>query len=168
MYILYICVLSRFSHVWLFAMLWTIACQVPLSMGFSKKEYWSGLSCPPPGILLTQGSKLCLLHLRHCGFFTTSATWEAYTVLCFVAQSCPTLCNPVDCSPSGSSVHGIGQARVLEWEPPPGDFPKLGIKPRSSVLQADSLPSEPPGKTKNTGIGSLSLLQRIFPTQESN
>ena len=40
------------------------------------------------------------------GFFTTSATWEAYTVLCLVAQSCPTLCNPMDCSPSGSSVHG--------------------------------------------------------------
>ena len=40
--------LTRFSCVWLFATLWTIACQVPLSMGFSRQEYWSGLPCPPP------------------------------------------------------------------------------------------------------------------------
>ena len=43
-----------------------------------------------------------------------------------------------------------------------------GIKPRSPVLKADSLSAEPPGKPKNTGVGSLSLLQQIFPTQESN
>ena len=35
--------------------------------------------------------------------------------MCLVAKSCPTLCNPMDCSPSGSSVHGIFQARILEW-----------------------------------------------------
>ena len=43
------CILSHLSHVQLFATLWTIAHQVPLSMGFSKWEYWSGLPCPPPG-----------------------------------------------------------------------------------------------------------------------
>ena len=52
--------------------------------------------------------------------------------------------------------------------PPPGDLPNPGIKPRSPALQEDSLPSEPPGKPKNTGIGSLSLLQGIFMTQDSN
>ena len=52
--------------------------------------------------------------------------------------------------------------------PPPGDLPNPGIEPRSPALQADSLPSEPPGKPKNTGVGSLSLLQGIFLTQESN
>ena len=52
--------------------------------------------------------------------------------------------------------------------PPPGDLPDPGIKPRSPALQADSLPSELPGKPKNTGVDSLSLLQGIFPTQESN
>ena len=51
----------------------------------------------------------------------------------------------------------------LPW-PPPGDHPNPGIKPRSSALQADSLPSEPTRKPKNTGVGSLSLLQGIFPT----
>ena len=45
---------------------------------------------------------------------------------------------------------------------PPGDLPKPGIKPRSPTLQADSLPYEPPGKPKNTGVGSLSLLQAIL------
>ena len=51
---------------------------------------------------------------------------------------------------------------------PPGDLPTSGIEPRSPTLHADSLPSEPPGKPKNTGVGSLPLLQGIFPTQESN
>ena len=50
----------------------------------------------------------------------------------------------------------------------PGDLPNPGIEPTSPELQAESLPSEPPGKSKNTGVGSLSLLQGIFPTQELN
>ena len=64
------------SHVQLLVTTWTVACQAPLSMAFSRQEYWSGLPCPPPG-----------------------------------------------------------------------DLPKPGIKPRSPSLQADSLPSEPPGKS---------------------
>ena len=52
--------------------------------------------------------------------------------------------------------------------PSPGDLPNPGIKPRYLTLQVDSLPAEPPGKPKNTGVGSLSLLPGIFPTQESN
>ena len=48
--------------------------------------------------------------------------------------------------------------------PPPGDLPNQGIKPRSRTLQADSLLSEPPEKPKNTGVGSLSLLQGNFLT----
>ena len=150
-----------------------------------------------------------------------------------------TLCDPTDCSPPGSSVHGILQARTLEWVAisfsrgsfwprdrthvsciaggfftvwatrealeeqtsesenravmsdslrphgpyspwnSPGQntgegsrsllqviFPTQGSNP--GLLQADSLPSEPPGRPKNTGVGSLSLLQGILPTQESN
>ena len=66
-------------------------------------------------------------------------------------QSCPTLCDPVDCSPSGSSVHGILQARILSGLPfpPPGDLSDPGMHPLlpvSLVLQADSLPTGPPGK----------------------
>ena len=46
---------SFFSHVQLFATLWTVVCQAPLSMGFSRQEYWSGLPCPPLGDLLDPG-----------------------------------------------------------------------------------------------------------------
>ena len=49
-----------------------------------------------------------------------------------------------------------------------GDLPNLGMEPRSPALQADSLPAEPQGMPNNTGVGSLSLPQRIFLTQESN
>ena len=84
------------SRVQLFVTPWTTAHQAPLSMGFSRQEYWRGLPCPPPG-----------------------------------------------------------------------DLPHPGIKPRSPALQANSLPSEPPGKPKNTRMGRLSLLQQIFLTQES-
>ena len=58
------------------------------------------------------------------------------------------LCYPMDWSPPGSSVHGILQARILEWIaiPSPGDLPDPEIKPGSSALQADSLPSELLGK----------------------
>ena len=68
--------LSHFSCVWLFVTLWTVASQAPLSMGFSKQEYWSGLPCPPPGDLpdpgiepvfhaasASQGDSLLLSHL---------------------------------------------------------------------------------------------------------
>ena len=62
---------------------------------------------------------------------------------------------------------GILQARMLQWvATPPGDLPNPGIESRSPTLWVNSLLSEPPGKPKNTGVGSLSLLQGIFLTQE--
>ena len=85
------------SRVRLFTTPWTTACQDPLSWGFSKQEYWSGLPCPPPR-----------------------------------------------------------------------NLPNPGIKPRSPTFQVDFLPSEIPGKPKNTGVGSPSFLQGIFQAQESN
>ena len=80
-----------------------------------------------------------------------------------VSQSCPTLCDPVDCSSPGSSVHGILQARILEWVVVPfsRDLPNSETEPRSPALQADSLLPEPPGKPKNSPVGSLSLLQGL-------
>ena len=65
-----------------------------------------------------------------------------------ITQSCLTLCHPMDCRPSGSSVHGILQARILEWVAIPFSrgFSNPGIKPRSPTLKADSLPSETSGK----------------------
>ena len=68
-----------------------------------------------------------------------------------VTQLCSTLCNPMDCSPPGSSVHGIFQARILSGLPcpSPGDLSNPGIEPGSPELQADSLLTEPPGKLQN-------------------
>ena len=90
--------------------------------------------------------------------------------LCLVAQSCPTL-RPRGLQPA-RLLRPWGFSRQEYWSrlpcPPPGNLPNLGIEPRSPTLQADSLPSEPPGKPKNTGVGSLSLLQGIFLTQELN
>ena len=53
-----------------------------------------------------------------------------------VTQSCPTLCNPMDCSPPGSSVRGISQARILEWVAVsfPGDLPDPEVKVRSPTM----------------------------------
>ena len=69
-------------------------------------------------------------------------------VCVLVAQSYLTLCDPVDCSSLGSLVHGILQARILEWIafPSPGDLPDPAIELQPPALQADSLPSELPGR----------------------
>ena len=73
---------KSFSHVWFFVTPWTVAFQDPLSMEFSRQEYWSGLP---------------------------------FSLCAKSVQSCPTLHDPMDCSPPGSSDHGILQARTLEW-----------------------------------------------------
>ena len=131
-------------------------------------------------------------------------------VLSLVAQLCPTLCDPMDCSPLGSSVHGDspgkntetgchalfqgifptqgsnsglphcrqilyhlthqGSPRILEWVANPffRESSQPGNRTGSPALQVDILTSELPGKPKNTGVGSLSLLQEIFPSQGLN
>ena len=73
------CMLSRFSCVRPFATLWTVARQAPLSVGFSRQEYWSGLPCPPPGDLPNPGIKPTspTPPALASGRLTTSATWES-------------------------------------------------------------------------------------------
>ena len=101
------------------------------------------------------------------GFFCCCFENATLSVLC-CAWSHLTLCDPVDYSLPGSSVHGDSPGKSIEvggkkkyWSglpcPPPGDLPNPRIKPRSPVLQADSLLTEPPRKPKNTGVGILSL-----------
>ena len=77
------CMLSYFSCIQLFATLWTVAHQAPLSMGFSRQEYWSGLSFPSPRDLVTPGIEPMSLVSPALagGFFTTSATWEILSLL---------------------------------------------------------------------------------------
>ena len=67
-----------------------------------------------------------------------------------VTQLCLILCEPVDSSPPGSSVHGLSKASILKWVAMSfsRDLPNPGIEPRSLALQADSLPAKPPGKPR--------------------
>ena len=145
--------LSRFSRVRLFATLWTVAHQAPLSLGFFRQEYWSGLPCPPPGDLPNlETEPMFLMSPVLAGVLcTASATWEAQSV------SCSDLSDSFRphglYSPPGLSVQGIVKARktgVGSHSLLQGIFLTQGSsakrKPRSSALQADALTSEPPGK----------------------
>ena len=98
----------------LFVTLWTVACRAPPSVGFSRQEYWSGLPFPSPGDFpdpwietaspALQADSLPLSH------HPTALAREDH-----VTQWCLTLCDPMDCSLPGSSIHGVFQARILEW-----------------------------------------------------
>ena len=73
------CVLGHFSCILLFVTLWTVTYQAPLSMGFSRQEYWSGLPCPPSGDLPNPGIKpMSLMSPMLAGnnIFTINTTWE--------------------------------------------------------------------------------------------
>ena len=124
------CVFSCGQH---FVTTWTVASQAPLSMGFSWQEYWNGLPCPSPrylpnpGIKPTSSAAPALqadsLPLSHWGrpYMTaliilniiTSMNPPRKVRMC--VQLWPTLCDHMDCSQPGSSIHGIFQARILEW-----------------------------------------------------
>ena len=75
--------LRHFSHVQLFATPWTVAHQAPLSMGFSRQEYWRGLTFPSPGDLPNKGIQPTSLisPVLTGGFFTTSTNWEARSLV---------------------------------------------------------------------------------------
>ena len=96
------------SHVWLFATPWTVALQSALPMGFSRQEYWSGWPFPPPRYLPNTGIKPASFSSPAlAGKFFTSVPLgkSSHDMLCLVAQSCPTFCNPLDCNLPGFSVH---------------------------------------------------------------
>ena len=134
-----------------FATSWTVAHQTPLSMEFSKQECWSELPFSTPEDLLDSGIEL-ESPASAGGFFTTEPSEQPiYKVygemqkgkLCVSAkllQSYLTLCNPMDCSPPGSSVHGILQQEY--WSglpcPSPGKLPNPGIEPTSPALAGRS------------------------------
>jgi len=92
------------------------------------------------------------------------AQLQSLCVQVLVTPVCPTLCDPVDCSPPGSSVHGILQARILEWVAMSfsNDLPNSGIKPRSPALQTDSLPLSPLGSYRITLGPSSSTSWKIL------
>ena len=100
------------SCVSLFSMPWTVAHQAPLSVEFCRQEYWSGWPFPSPGDLPNPE-----IEPRSPTLKVDSLPSEppGKPILLLVTQLCLTLCDPMDCSPPGSSVHGIFQARRLEW-----------------------------------------------------
>ena len=100
------CVLSHFSRVQLFPTLWTAVCQAPLSMGFSRQEYWGGFPCPPPGDLHDPGIKPASL---------TSPASAGELPLVPPAKSVCVYTYIYTYSPPGSSVQGILQARTPGW-----------------------------------------------------
>ena len=104
--------LSHFSRVQLCVTQWTVAHQTPLSMGFSRQEYWSGLPRLPPRDLPNPGIKPPSLTFPtlEAGSLPLTITWEvpyslALVQFSSVAQSYLTLCDPVDCSMPGLPVH---------------------------------------------------------------
>ena len=114
----------KWSLVRLFVTSWTAAHQAPPSMGFSRQEYWSGLPFPFP---VHESEK------------------------CKVAQLCLTLSDPMDCSPPGSSFHGIFQARVLEWVAMPSSRGSSQPRDRAQVLALAGgfFATESPGKPRS-------------------
>ena len=101
------------SRVWLLATPWTAAYQALPSMGFSRQEYWSGVPWElVASAKINAGKFLSLINLStHLFFLLMGIAAAAAKSL----QSCLTLCDPIDCSPPGSTVPGILQARTLEW-----------------------------------------------------
>ena len=118
------CMLSHFSRVQRCVTLWTAACQTPLSMGFSRQEYWGGLPCPPPpGDLPNLGIESTSLTLAG-GFFTTSDAWKAHYIHRAVLCSAVLLLNCSVMSDSATPRTAacqaplsmrILQARILAW-----------------------------------------------------
>ena len=134
---------------------YTVALQATLSIKFSRQEYWTGLPLPPPGDLYDPGIKPASLASPALagGLLTTDPPGnQGRRQSCSIKplQSYPTLCNPMDCSPPGSSVHGILQARTLEWVPcpPPGDLLDPVHFSCSSCIVGRFFTAEPPGKPK--------------------
>ena len=128
-----IIILASFIVVYLlscvyFVTPWTIAHQVSLSMEFPRQEHWNGLAFPSPEILPDPRTEP-----RSPTLQVNSLPLSHQSV--FVAQSCPTLCDPMDCSLPGSSVHGTLQAGVLEWVL----FPSPREPPRKPIIKGSPL-----------------------------
>ena len=117
------------------------------------------------GIFSSQGSKLRLLHCRQTLYRLSHC--QASVQFSSVPQSCPTLCDPMDCSLPGSSVHGLFQARVLEWVAisfSRGSFQSRD-RTQSPALQADSLLSERLMKPNSYAVSlfpAISLLLKLI------
>ena len=133
-----VCMLSHFSHSWLFATLWTIAHQAPLSMGFSRQESWGGLPCHPPRDLpdpekVTGIEPVSLMSPALAGKFSmTTATWER--------SELPSP-SPVDPLNQGSSL-GLWHCRWILYHLSLHRSPVIGGKNKHGRLRPALQPQE--------------------------
>ena len=147
---------------------WTVACQAPLAMGFSRQELWSGLPFPSPGGLpdpriKPESPTLQAVSLPSEPLENPKSFIPASLKLHLLGNALFSREEPVwtpacrDCSLPGSFGHGIFQARTLEWIAISfsRDLPDPRIEPESPTLQADSLPSEPLENPKSFNPASL-------------
>ena len=116
--------------------------------------FWKAISCSStPSYWQTQ----VLVRNLLSSSFSRSFHWRAYSGCVLVAQSCPTLCDPM--TVAHQAPLSLEFSRQEYWSglpcPSPGNLPDPGIKPRSPSLQAGSLPSEPAGKPKHTLFASV-------------
>ena len=104
------------SCVWLFGIPWTVGHQVPLSMKFSRQEYWSGFPFPPPKDLHNPAIKPLFPALADIFFATELPGKCIHAAAAKSFQSCPTLCDPIDGSPPGSLGFSIGGVKFSKGE----------------------------------------------------
>ena len=133
-----------------------IAYQVPLSVEFSRPEYWSGLPFPSPGDLCNPGIKPRSPALQADSLLLAPlGSPEQCLCVCVSHSVVSDSLRPLDCSPPGSSVHGIFRQEYWTGLPFPssGDLPDPGIKPTSLVspgMAGESFTTAPPGKLSST------------------
>ena len=132
------------SHVQLFATPWTVAYQAPLTMEFSRQEYWSRLPCPPPEIFPVQRMNPCFPHCRQTIVWSTL---ESTTNMLLMFQLCLTLCDPIDCSTPGfpvlyyllefaqTHVHWFGDASQPSHPLPSPSPPALNLSQHQGLFQ---------------------------------
>ena len=122
---------------------WTLAHRAPLSVGFPRQEYWSGLPCPPPGDLPNTGMKLMSPVLAGRSF-----TIEPPGKIKMLTQSCLVFATLWTVARQASL--SIGVSRQEHWSglpcPPPGDLPHPGVKSALPTLAGGFFTTEPPGK----------------------
>ena len=168
------------SHVRLFATPWTAARRAPLSFTVSQSFLrFMSIESVILSLCLPPLSPFAFSLSQHQGLFlgTTCQPWshqsmmervalEQHSVcMCAVTQSYLTLCDPLDWSPPGSSVHGISQARILQWAAVPfsrGSSLPRALDSANPHWQADSFPMVPPGKPGTDMSCALTLCYVLF------
>ena len=176
------CMLNCFSHIWLFATPWTVACQAPLSVAFSRQEYWSGFPCPPPGDLPNPGNESADLGSPALSdrFFTICATWETLNISLLLSRfSCVQLCVTPETAAHQASP-SLGFSRQEHWSGLPFPSPMhksekwkwsrlvVSDPQRPHGLQPSRLlhPWDFPGKSTRVGchclLRNISLVQMYF------